>query len=212
MSSTTTTIDLDRITRERNKSAESVKQRVIICAGTGCVANGALKVRDAFLKETAEAGLDTITELKQEEDGADMHISKSGCQGFCQMGPLVTVLPAGILYTRVKPGDVAEIVKTTLVEGDVVERLLYAEPGNGSRCHGPDDIPFYTRQSRTVLKPCGFLDPEDVVEYIANGGYSAARKAYSEMTPKAVCEEILYSGLRGRGGGGFPTGRKWELT
>lgn len=207
-----TIIDLDRIAREHQESAKDIKQRVIICAGTGCVANGALKVFSAFLDKTAAAGVDVTTELKKEESSAELHLSKSGCQGFCQMGPLVTIMPAGILYTRVKPEDVEEIVKTTLVDGKEVERLLYLEPSNGERCHGPADIPFYTRQSRTVLKQCGWIDPEDISEYIADGGYSAARKVYTEMTPQSVCEEILYSGLRGRGGGGFPTGRKWELT
>ncbi|MHB0999557.1 MAG: NADH-ubiquinone oxidoreductase-F iron-sulfur binding region domain-containing protein [Armatimonadota bacterium] len=189
----------------------AVKRRVIICAGTGCVANGALKVFDAFVKEIAAAGLDVVTELKEEATGDNL-VSKSGCQGFCQMGPLVTINPEGLLYTKVKAADVAEIVKTTIVDGGIVDRLLYIEPSSGEKCHGTGDIPFYTRQSRTVLKQCGVIDPEDIAEYIHLDGYSAAKKAYTEMTPQAVCEEITFSGLRGRGGGGFPTGRKWELT
>ncbi|MFP4105446.1 MAG: NADH-ubiquinone oxidoreductase-F iron-sulfur binding region domain-containing protein, partial [Phycisphaerae bacterium] len=163
-----------------------------------------------------EAGLNVVTELRAHEDGAEspegIHLSKSGCQGFCQMGPLVTVEPDGILYCKVRPEDVAELVQTTLVEGKLVERLLYVQPGQEDPCRGIGDIPFYTRQQRTVLAACGALDPENIAEYIAEGGYEAARKAFLEMTDEQVCNEVLASGLRGRGGGGFPTGRKWDLA
>ncbi len=206
-----TILNLEQVTKDYTNAAERIARRVIICAGTGCVANGALKVFDAFRDAIADAGLDVVTELKREE-GGDVHVSKSGCQGFCQMGPLVTVLPEGILYTKVKASDVAEIVEKTLVANDEVERLLYVDPISGERCKGTGDIPFYTRQERTVLKSCGVVDPEDIREYIQKGGYAAAMRAYSEMTPQAICEEITHSGLRGRGGGGFPAGRKWDLT
>ena len=205
-------IDLENVARNYQKSTSLIKRRIIICAGTGCVANGALNVYKAFIQEIAAAGLNVVAALKAEEPAEGMHVSKSGCQGFCQMGPLVTVEPDNILYTKVKAEDVAEIVKTTLIGGEVVDRLLYEEPINGTKCRGTGEIPFYTLQSRTVLKSCGIIDPEDISEYIANGGYEAARKAFVDMTPQAACEEILHSGLRGRGGGGFPTGRKWELT
>ena len=210
---TTALIDLKSIAADYNAAAERVTRRVVICAGTGCVANGAMKVYQAFVEHIAQAGLKVVVSLKSEQPSAEksVRLSKSGCQGFCQMGPLVTVLPENILYTRVGVGDVAEITDKTLVNNQLVERLLYVENGTGRHCHGPDDITFYKLQARTVLKACGTLDPEDIREYIANGGYSAARKAMT-MEPKAVCDEILASGLRGRGGGGFPTGRKWELT
>ena len=204
--------NLDQITKEYSRMSDQISRRVIICAGTGCVANGALKVYAEFNKQIAENGLNVVTELKAEEDNSGTYVSKSGCQGFCQMGPLVTVEPEGILYTQVTPLDVAEIVKTTLVGGEMVERLLYVEPTTGQSCHGTDDIPFYARQQRTVLKSCGVIDPEDIREYIAHGGYGAALRSYTQMTDKTICEEILHSGLRGRGGGGFPTGRKWDLT
>jgi NADH-quinone oxidoreductase subunit F len=207
----TATLNLKKITEEYACNAERLKRRVIICAGTGCVSNGALKVFDAFAAEMAAAGLNFIPELKS-ESGSGTYVSKSGCQGFCQMGPLVTIEPEGILYTKVKPQDVSEIVKTTLVEGGIVDRLLYQDPVDGRHCHGTQDIPFYTRQARTVLKSCGIINPEDIREYIAGGGYEAAMRAYKEMTPQSVCEEIMHSGLRGRGGGGFPAGRKWDLT
>ena len=206
------TVDLMEVTEAYKKSADAVKRRVIICAGTGCMANGSMKVHDAFVSQIAAAGIDVITELKKEGDKADVHISKSGCQGFCQMGPLVTVMPEGIFYTRVKPADVAEIIEKTLIGGEVVERLLYVEPLSGAHCRDTSEIPFYKLQARTVLAACGHVDPEDINEYIAKGGYAAAQKAYTVLAPQAICEEILHSGLRGRGGGGFPTGRKWELT
>jgi len=208
----TAVINLDQVSKEYIDAANKITRRVVICAGTGCVANGALKVYDAFLSETSAAGVDVVTELRAEETKGDLRISRSGCQGFCQMGPLVTIEPEGILYTRVKPEDAAEIVRTTLIEGALVDRLLYVDPVSGTRCTGTAEIPFYARQSRTVLKKCGHIDPEDIIEYIAAEGYTAAREAYTRMTPQTICEEILHSGLRGRGGGGFPTGRKWDLT
>ena len=205
--------DLEKVSREYSAAAEKTAQRVIICAGTGCVANGALKVHAELVKQIEAAGLSVICELRAEDSPkADVHLSKSGCQGFCQMGPLVTIEPADILYTKVKPEDAAEIVKTTLVDGEIVDRLLYHEPISDKHCKGTFEIPFYERQSRTVLKACGKIDPEDISEYIHNGGYEAAKNAYTKMSPEMVCEEILHSGLRGRGGGGFPTGKKWDLT
>jgi NADH-quinone oxidoreductase subunit F len=128
------------------------------------------------------------------------------------MGPLVTVIPDGILYTKVRAEDVTEIVEHTLVTGDVVDRLLYKDPATRRHCRGLEDNPFYARQDRRVLRDCGFLDPEDIHEFILHGGYSAAKKAYLEMSPEEICKQISESGLRGRGGGGFPTGRKWEAA
>jgi NADH-quinone oxidoreductase subunit F len=187
------------------------QRRIVICAGTGCMANGALKVHGAFVQQCEAAGLKVTIELKAEHHEG-IAVTKSGCQGFCQMGPLVTVLPEGILYTKVKSSDVAEIIATTLQKGQMVDRLLYVDPATGKHCHGTDTIPFYQRQKRFVLKECGLIDPENLSEYMHHGGYAAARKAYLEMTPQQICEEVGKSGLRGRGGGGFPTGRKWEAA
>jgi NADH-quinone oxidoreductase subunit F len=212
--------DLQQIANKYDAALKSVTRRVIICAGTGCVANGSLKVHKAFVEKLAASGLDVTTELKPESEGCmcgghgerdKAFVSKSGCQGFCQMGALVMVMPEGVLYTKVKPEDVDDIIAGMQI-GKPVERLLYRDPTSGKICHGPDDITFYTRQSRTVLKDCGTLDPENIHEYVHREGYQAAMKAYTQMTPKDICEEILFSGLRGRGGGGFPTGKKWELT
>lgn len=187
-------------------------RRVIICAGTGCVASGAYKVFQAFSEQIAAAGLKVTTEFKPETNGHDLRLSKSGCQGFCQMGPLVTILPEGLLYNKVKVEDVPEIIRTSLVSGQPVDRLLYVDPATKRHCHGIDDIPFYQRQQRFVLRECGVIDPENIQEYVHHGGYAAARKAFLEMTPAQICQEVTKSGLRGRGGGGFPTGRKWEAA
>ena len=187
-------------------------RRVIICAGTGCMANGAMKVFEQFKLEMAGSGLQVILELRAEATSDEVRLSKSGCQGFCQMGPLVSVVPDGILYTKVRSEDVAEIVQQTLAGGQVVERLLYKDPATRKSCRGIEDNAFYARQNRLVLSECGFLDPEDIHEYMLHGGYDAARKAFIEMAPEEICKTILDSGLRGRGGGGFPTGRKWEAA
>ncbi len=212
---TTPTIDLAAEAAAHGRAIAAVKRRVIICAGTGCVAGGALKVHGAFVQQLRALGLDVATDLVGAEKGGaaiDVYLSKSGCQGFCQMGPLVTIEPEGLLYTHVKSDDVAEIVKTTLAGGEPVERLLYIDPKTAERRRGKDDIAFYQRQSRTVLRECGVIDPEDIREYIHVGGYAGARRALLEMTDQEVCDEMVKSGLRGRGGGGFPTGRKWDLT
>lgn len=187
-------------------------RRVILCAGTGCMANGAMKVFERFRKEMDGAGLNVVLELRPEAGDRDVRLSKSGCQGFCQMGPLVSVVPDGILYTRVCAEDVPEIVEQTLVNGEVVDRLLYKDPATRRHCRGLEDNPFYARQDRRVLKECGFLDPEDIHEFMLHNGYSAAKKAFLEMSPEEICKQISESGLRGRGGGGFPTGRKWEAA
>jgi len=204
-------IDLNTVQNDFNRKMAAVKRRVIICAGTGCVANGALEVYDALAAAIAERKLDVVLELKEEKP-ADIYLSKSGCQGFCQAGPLVTVEPEGFLYCKVRPGDAAEIVEQTLIGGAAVQRLLYKHPVSGQAIEKQDDIPFYKRQNRYVIGDCGVLNPECIEEYISRGGYAAARKAFTQMSPEAVCEEIATSGLRGRGGGGFPTGKKWQLT
>ena len=184
---------------------------MIVCAGTGCVANGAYEVIEAFTTQIKAAGIPVTTEFKA-EGGADLRLNKSGCQGFCQMGPLVTILPDEILYNRVKVADVAEIVSQTLVGGKVVDRLLFVDPATKKHCQGINDIPFYQRQQRFVLKECGTIDPENIHEYLHHGGYAAAKKAILHLTQEQIVQEIAKSGLRGRGGGGFPTGRKWEAA
>ena len=198
--------------KEYNEKLSAVKRRIIICAGTGCVANGSLKFRDALLKELARHNLNINTDLENEDLKKDSHyVSKSGCQGFCQMGPLVRIEPDGILYTKVQAADAEEIVTETILKGNVVERLLYRSPIDGRHYRGDHDIPFYKRQHRLVLANCT-IEPASISEYIARRGYEAAEKAWTAMAPEEVCKVMEDSGLRGRGGGGFPTGRKWRLT
>jgi NADH-quinone oxidoreductase subunit F len=212
MNATTNIVNLEAEKAAYKSHLNKISKRIIICAGTGCVANGSLKVMEQFKKLIDEAGLDVVLELNDETAEGSTMISRSGCQGFCQMGPLVTIEPENILYTKVRVSDVAEIVEKTLKKDQIVERLLYAHPNTGKPCKGAEEIPFYSKQSRTVLKECGYIEPENISEYIAHDGYKAAGKAFLEMTPEEICKTILDSGLRGRGGGGFPTGRKWELA
>lgn len=209
-------IDLEKISADYKKAVGNLKRRIVICGGTGCVSNGSLNVREELVKKLKARGLDVEIELKKEENGehcnfTGTYISKSGCQGFCQMGPLVHIEPDKILYTKVKVSDVDEIIDETLVNGRVIDRLLYVSPTTGEHCKGDATIPFYNRQKRVVLSNC-MIEPEDVDEYISRGGYFGARKAITEMTPEEVCQTVLDSGLRGRGGGGFPTGLKWKFT
>ena len=189
-----------------------IKRRIILCAGTGCVANGSLKVRDALAEALKGVDEKVVLELDEHDDfDKSTYISKSGCQGFCQMGPLLRIEPEGILYVKVKVSDVPEIVEKTLLHGEIVERLLFADPKTGKHYKGDHEIPFYARQKRVVLKNCT-IEPECINEYIHAGGYSGAKKAYTSMSSEEICAEVLKSGLRGRGGGGFPTGKKWQFT
>jgi NADH-quinone oxidoreductase subunit F len=205
-----TIMELKKIKDRFHSLQSSVTRKVIVCAGTGCLVNGALKVYQKLIDHIRDAGLNVIVELKREEDG--IHVSKSGCQGFCQIGPLVTILPEGIFYTKVKPKDAEEIVEKTLKKGELIHRLLYMEPGTKKVCKTSEEIPFYRRQQRFVLKNCGLIDPENIKEYVAQGGYFSAARACLEMRPEEICDMITASGLRGRGGGGFFTGKKWHMA
>lgn len=208
------TLNLENIAKSYKKAAGQLERRIILCAGTGCVANGSLKVRDELVKELKAAGLDTKIELDEHDDKEKFtgtYVSKSGCQGFCQMGPLLHIEPDGILYTKVKVADVPEIIEKTIIGKEVINRLLFHDPVSGKECTGDKEIPFYNRQKRFVLANC-MIEPDSIDEYIAKGGYEGARKAVTAMTSEEVCKTVLESGLRGRGGGGFPTGLKWKFT
>lgn len=174
---------------------------IIVCHGTGCLANGSPKVAEALRKAIANAKLDV-------QVVPDIKIT--GCHGFCSRGPLVILQPSGIFYQLVKPADVEEIVQTTLIEGKPVDRLLYVEPVTGEHIVHDHEIPFYKHQQRIVLKNIGKIDPTDIRDTIAVGGYEALAKALTTMTPEEIVDAVSASGLRGRGGGGFPTGRKWR--
>lgn len=195
------------------KNLSEYKSRIMICAGTGCVASGSLNVYDELINKIREKDLTVSVAVElDKEDKEDYLMAKSGCQGFCQMGPLVTIYPQGILYIKVKPEDAEEIIEKTVLNGEVIDRLLYSTPDTNQHIPKADDIPFYARQHRLGIKHCGHIDALDMEEYIANDGYAMAEKAVLTMKGEEICKLMLDSGLRGRGGGGFPTGRKWELT
>lgn len=205
--------NLEDVRKYYLQKTQNFKQRVIICSGTGCIANGAVEVYNSLLKAMDAQGLNASVSIDDNTDeNVEIQLSKSGCQGFCQAGPLVSVEPYGYLYVHVKPEDATDIVEQTLVNGQAVERLLYVDRSTGKACAKTNDITFYNKQNRVVLGRCGHIDPEDIKEFISLGGYNSARKAFLEMTSEDVCEEILKSGLRGRGGGGFPTGLKWKFA
>ncbi len=171
---------------------------ISVCAGTGCHAAGSSGVGDAFVEEINSRGLHTSVELKE-----------TGCHGFCEQGPIVVIRPQAIFYRQVKPEDVSEIISETVLKGNVIERLLYVDPATNERIVREPDIPFYKRQSRIVFGDNGEIDPTEVADYIAVDGYSALSKVLSRMSPDEVIIEINRSGLRGRGGAGFPVGTKW---
>lgn len=203
---------LEQMAEEYNKKTALLKRRIIICGGTGCIANGALKVRDAICAELAKTGDEAIIELDDSCVTEDKtYFSKSGCQGFCQMGPILRIEPEGIFYCLVKPEDAAEIVNLTLLNDEIVDRLVYIDPVTKKACRHEDEIAFYTQQSRIVLENC-LIEPDCIEEYISKQGYFGARKAITHMSAEEVCQEMIDSGLRGRGGGGFPSGLKWKFT
>jgi NADH-quinone oxidoreductase subunit F len=177
------------------------KTCVTICGGTGCRAWGGEELRIAFIQEVQKQGL-----------GEKVDVMRTGCHGFCERGPVVVILPKEHFYQQVVVGDVPEIVSQTLAKGQVVQRLLYTDPATGQVIIYDHDVPFYRRQRRIVLSDNGRIDPTEVRDYIARGGYSALAKVLFSMAPEGVVEEVERSGLRGRGGAGFSTGRKWRFT
>ncbi len=192
--------DAAALERHRRRLADAVPAGpgVAVCGGTGCRAQGAMQVHEALRADLAARGA-----------GREVTLRATGCHGFCERGPLVLVSPEGVLYQRVRPKDAAEIVTTTVLGGGVVERLLYVDPVSGERHRTEAGIPFYAGQRRLVLRDNGRLDPTAIDDAIALGAYAALVRAF-ETGPEAVLEEVKRSGLRGRGGAGFPTGRKWE--
>lgn len=186
---------------------DAERRKVLVCAGTGCVSGGSLDIF-ARLKEMMEQrGIPCSVELR-EEPHDEVGIKKSGCHGFCEMGPLLRIEPEGWLYTKVKLSDCEEIVDRTILRGEHIERLAYQKQGEIYKRQ--EDIPFYKKQTRRVLEHCGHIDATSVKEYLAMGGYSALEKALFELTPDEIIQQVSDAGLRGRGGGGFPAGRKWS--
>ena len=174
---------------------------IVVCHGTGCVANGSPQVVQS---------MKSALEVKQVKAQVLPGIKTTGCHGFCSRGPLVIIRPHGYFYQKVKPADAKDIVQQTIGQDKAVERLLYRDPHTGDPYLHEEDIPFYNLQERVVLQNIGKIDPTDIRDTIACGGYQALARALTGMTPDAVLKEIEKSGLRGRGGAGFPTGRKWR--
>lgn len=181
---------------------------VLICGGTGCIANGSMKVYEYMKEACQKRSISVCVSMKEEAGAKGIHLKKSGCHGFCEIGPLMNIEPLDVLYTHVKVEDCDEIIEKTILGGEVIERLLYRLDDKSYK--SKDEIPFYHNQTRSVLRDCGTSDAEDLTEYLSLGGYAAFEKALFDMTDRQICQEVLDSGLRGRGGGGFPTGRKWE--
>ncbi|MEA5003997.1 MAG: NADH-quinone oxidoreductase subunit NuoF [Christensenella sp.] len=199
--------ELKQTKEQYKESLDAQYKKILVCAGTGCVAGGSMEIYDR-LKELAEQkGLPVSVELKAEPH-EEIAFKKSGCHGFCEMGPLLRIEPNGWLYVKVKPEDCEEILEKSLVGSEPVERLLFTREGKSYAAQ--EDIPFYSKQTRTVLSNCGHTDTESLMEYVARGGYEAVAKVLFDMQPEAIVQEILDCGLRGRGGGGFPTGRKLQ--
>ena len=178
--------------------------RVLICGGTGCLAGGSDKIY-ARIKELT-ANMSNVT-VKFGEEIAHVGLKMSGCHGFCEMGPLVRIEPYNYLYLKVKLEDCEEIFEKTILRGEPVTRLMYEDSGRVYETQ--EEIPFYAKQTRLVLKNCGHIDAEHIEDAMAVGAYEAFEKAVFEMTPEAVIKTVTGAGLRGRGGAGFPAGKKW---
>ncbi len=179
-----------------------VRSHVLICGGTGCTSSGSHKLMEHFEKAIKEKGLEN-----------EVKVVRTGCFGLCEMGPVVVVYPEGAFYARVKEENVDEIVSEHLMKGRVVTSLLYHDKTSAHHAvTSLENVDFYKKQMRVALRNCGAIDPENIDEYIAVDGYKGLTKALTQMTPEEVIAEVLKSGLRGRGGAGFPTGRKWDFT
>ncbi|MBM4398239.1 MAG: 4Fe-4S binding protein [Deltaproteobacteria bacterium] len=178
-------------------------REVWVCCGTGCLANGSAAVAEEMARQVADKGLDASVGL---------FTKKTGCHGFCERGPLVVVQPDGILYTKVKPADVGEVLEKTVVGGEVVARLVYKDPATRAPVPRYEDIPFYRNQTRVAMRNIGRVDPADIDDALANGAYAGMARALLDLTPAAVIDEVERAGLRGRGGAGFSTARKWRAT
>ena len=186
--------------RENHTQEIPDKRDILVCGGTGCTSSNSLEIIENLKSEINKAGLN---------DSVQVHLT--GCFGFCAMGPIVKVFPDNVFYVHVSPEDAHEIVESHIKNNVVVERLLFEEPTlNHKKVKKHEDMSFYKKQLRIALRNCGHINPEDITEYLANDGYLALGKCLTEMTPQQVIDEMKASGLRGRGGAGFPTGVKWE--
>ena len=199
--------NLRQVRENAKETIQKSKCRILICAGTGCLAGGSGQIYEKMC-ELAGDSQDVEIEFGAEIAHGTVDVKKSGCHGFCEMGPLMRIEPMGILYTKVSVEDCEAIYERTIKRGDIIRHLLYKQ--DGLEYQRQEEIPFYKKQTRHVLENCGHIDAEHIEEYIAHGGYEAISKALFEMKPEEVVKEVLDSNLRGRGGGGFQTGYKWS--
>ena len=199
--------DLINIRNEYKESLNMQTKKILICAGTGCIAGGALEIYSELVRLMEEKGINCGISLEKEPHGESVGIKKSGCHGFCEMGPLVRIEPWGYLYIKVKLEDCEEIIEKTIINNECVERLAYKKDGIIHKKQ--EEIPFYKKQTRVALEHCGHIDAVSIEEYFAIGGYSSVEKVLFDMNSEEIIKQIEESNLRGRGGGGFPTGRKW---
>ena len=200
---------LNQLRDENKERMDNSKCRVLICAGTGCLASGSGEIYEKISELIGEnPNVEVHFGPEIAHGDGPMEVKKSGCHGFCEMGPLMRIEPLGVLYTKVKLEDCEEIFEKTIKNGEIVDRLIYSQ--NGVQYPKQEEIPFYKKQTRLVLENCGRIDAEFIGEACAHDGYQAFAKALFEMTPAEVVDEILESNLRGRGGGGFQTGYKWK--
>ncbi|TET74229.1 MAG: NADH-quinone oxidoreductase subunit F, partial [Dehalococcoidia bacterium] len=193
--------DLQELRKGIQSTTDPSKRRVIVSGGTCGESRGSVKVYQGFIDEMKHQGVEGKADLKY-----------TGCHGFCEREPVVLILPEEICYLGVKPEDVPEIVSETLVQNKVVERLTYEDLVTGERSVKESEIPFYKYQSRIVFGKNRFIDPKSIDDYIAIGGYEGLVKALRDMTPEQVLDEVKKANIRGRGGGGFPAGAKWQTT
>ena len=200
--------DLTKLRKAYSAALKLQTKKILVCAGTGCVAGGSIDIYNELLRLIESKGIKCSVELEKDPHNETIGLKKSGCHGFCEMGPLVRIEPEGILYTKVRITDCEDIVNNTIINGKVLERLVYKIEGKPYIRQA--DIPFYAKQHRVVLEHCGHIDATSILEYIAIGGYEAFEKALFDMKPIEIIEEVEKSVLRGRGGGGFPTGKKWR--
>lgn len=200
---------LDSLREALKASYDSQVKKIIVCGGTGCISGGSLNIYNRLQVLMARQNIKVSVTLEKEPHTEDeVGLKKSGCHGFCELGPLVRIEPQGWLYTKVKVEDCEEIIERTVLKGEHIERLAYIK--DNTVYQKQDDIPFYKKQTRVVLEHCGKIDADSINEYIAIGGYTAFEKALFEMTGDQIIDEVSKAVLRGRGGGGFPTGKKWE--
>jgi NADH-quinone oxidoreductase subunit F len=204
---------LDELTKIKNNylaQKNSIPIHINICAGTGCIASGALKVFEEFQKQLKNIDMNVVLNISEGDHKHPQNSSfivQSGCHGFCQMGPLVDIAPLDVLYTNVKAENVSNIIEQTIKNNVVIEELLYKD-NVGTTYQKAHEIPFYALQMRNTLDKCGSIDSTDIKAYIAKDGYLSAYNVYNNMNENDVINIMLRSGLRGRGGAGFPTGKK----